>query len=798
MLSARIAKGLKRGDSQEMRGLLKDLGFSVRSMGQKAGKKAEESQEIVVVDSWDVETALSLISACPTTLVRGVEWVSCCRNELDMLLSRHFPCAMNSAFKEDIVSFSGMSVEEKEALKFQVVAFGGKVEGDFHEGVGIIIAKSADTQKSRVAIARHLQGYQQVFVVKPEWLSASVKKRTRLNPFDFRFKLWSAYKFSVSGMELQERLSLEEQITFLGGQVSPQLDESCTALITCGQKGPKYEFALRKGIPIIPKDTLLERLRGGSLDIEDLIPLHDACARNSDDEVVSTQSSCADGEFDFSLDFQDTRDDLQDCKIFVMVAEEKIRNYSISLCRLLGATLIQPDAEGLPRDRNITHIVTSKDSPSDLHKLLEYHENSVPFVDWKWLKACYDNRSCSPIADFLMDVDAMAIKEQSRSVSSVVFARKRENRGKENIPSNLSECFEPANEDSKMQPAQDVHEPRDGKDKIFTNCSFCFNPDCQDQASLKKMIQQNGGTIVEKEIPRDKSEQVYEIHPLYPSNMKKQVPIFGSRSIVANKGVQLASEYWVRKCAAVGKRFPLSSSPLHKPLRREKPSAELQSLSVCVSGVYGHEKNLVRWLTEQVGGSFVEKMSRKSTSHLVLVAEAQAGREKAIKAKEWGIGMTSLAWLEASAVKDAVAPVSSYPVGSSLLPEMPGEQPKPLGQLVRSSSMQKVVNGTTRRLAGMSRPALFGDEMKELYASSPDKLSHAEKENEEEPRQKLMEEQVSDEATHGFRSPAGAEGGSACGQKREASIPTPDTMESRKRKRIGEARLEDQIPFLLR
>ena len=116
--------------------------------------------------------------------------------------------------------------------------------------------------------------------------------------------------------------------------------------------------------------------------------------------------------------------------------------------------------------------------------------------------------------------------------------------------------------------------------------------------------------------------------------------------------------------------------------------------------------------------------------------------------------------------------------------------------------MQRLAMGTNNRQTHMRGPALFGDEMKDLYASSPDKSCHAapeqvqlqeEKPKEEKAVEEPKEQQVEREL---HTSPAEAEEAIASGEKRKASVPTPETT-SRK-KRICQKRVENQIPFLLR
>jgi hypothetical protein len=72
-------------------------------------------------------------------------------------------------------------------------------------------------------------------------------------------------------------------------------------------------------------------------------------------------------------------------------------------------------------------------------------------------------------------------------------------------------------------------------------------------------------------------------------------------------GTVQVSEFWVRKCAALGERVGVASQQLHLPnsLSSLPPqqSAELRSMRgahVCLSGVHGHEKRFYKWFITQV------------------------------------------------------------------------------------------------------------------------------------------------------------------------------------------------------
>ncbi len=68
-------------------------------------------------------------------------------------------------------------------------------------------------------------------------------------------------------------------------------------------------------------------------------------------------------------------------------------------------------------------------------------------------------------------------------------------------------------------------------------------------------------------------------------------------------GTVQVSEFWVRKCAALGERIAVASLKLHLPYslaQVEDKLVPLRGLHVCLSGVHGQEKRFYKWFITQV------------------------------------------------------------------------------------------------------------------------------------------------------------------------------------------------------
>ena len=125
-------------------------------------------------------------------------------------------------------------------------------------------------------------------------------------------------------------------------------------------------------------------------------------------------------------------------------------------------------------------------------------------------------------------------------------------------------------------------------------------------------------------------------------------------------GTAVVSEYWVRKCATIGKLLSVHDIFLHRPLAEYgvRPAAIDQLLEcfrgrhICLTGVYGKEKRFYKWfITAVLHARCHYVLAAKKTEYLITkCADATAiedmENEKIRVARKHNIPIHDLDWLE--------------------------------------------------------------------------------------------------------------------------------------------------------
>ena len=187
--------------------------------------------------------------------------------------------------------------------------------------------------------------------------------------------------------------------------------------------------------------------------------------------------------------------------------------------------------------------------------------------------------------------------------------------------------------------------------KIFQGVGFIIS-DLLDKAAaadLTKLINEAGGSILSANSPSGRNAGDYEVKSLGSSSEQANAqPTFGCRFLPRKPGSRrvLVSEYWVRKCCAIKKLLPSKSHNIYSPLNRPLVVAGADDVKICISGIHGPAKRLIIWLASQCGVKISEEMKKSTTTHLLACTPIPGPSEKQLKAAEWGIQITSLAWLE--------------------------------------------------------------------------------------------------------------------------------------------------------
>ena len=241
--------------------------------------------------------------------------------------------------------------------------------------------------------------------------------------------------------------------------------------------------------------------------------------------------------------------------------------------------------------------------------------------------------------------------------------------------------------------------------KIFDGATFTLHGLLsEDTVELKRMITDAGGSVV----AANNSSSDFEVKPLGDAmtaqTQAAEAPpttqtTFGCRVLprLSSGKHTTVSEYWVRKCCAMEKLLPPRGHKIYAPLGRSLAIDGDHNLEVCLSGMNKASKQLVHWLADRCGVKIQPQLSKKTTSHLLACMPVDGPSEKMLKAKQWKVKVTSLAWLEECAVTGGVlGDVRAYPPGQEL-DHVPSIRPAP-GEVTSTQDAAACVTKEDRRL----------------------------------------------------------------------------------------------------
>ena len=204
------------------------------------------------------------------------------------------------------------------------------------------------------------------------------------------------------------------------------------------------------------------------------------------------------------------------------------------------------------------------------------------------------------------------------------------------------------------------------KERIFEGYSLWIDPEVKEAQDLGKKVVDAGGKLTGSAQGVGGSVADFQVKPLN-SDPSAAGGVwaggFGARpqSRVGSRGAKgsiVASDYWLRKCMAIGKLIPVKGTPACQPVGSGRLPINGAGVNCFCSTGLGLAEKAVGWLCAEMGLKYDKRMKERSTTHLV-VGENVPGSEKADKAREWGITTVTIPWLEACAAKGEMLPCDS-------------------------------------------------------------------------------------------------------------------------------------------
>ncbi|CAO3574220.1 unnamed protein product [Mortierella alpina] len=162
-----------------------------------------------------------------------------------------------------IVSYTGLSVQEREDVNVKIRAMGGEVSADLTHDITHLIASKAGSEKYKVAFGLGIS------VVELAWLYTVYGLWTKGQPVDIQK---AATEFStgplkgcsvcVTGFVTDERLEIQKDTLQYGGKFTNDLLKGNTTHLVCQRPtGEKYRSAMLWGVKCVQRSWLTDTMK---------------------------------------------------------------------------------------------------------------------------------------------------------------------------------------------------------------------------------------------------------------------------------------------------------------------------------------------------------------------------------------------------------------------------------------------------------------------------------------------------------------------------------------------------------
>jgi hypothetical protein len=254
---AKLSSNLSTEEEREARKFLRELSIEIMQ-----GNKTSSSPGTLIVSSKCPAAALNLADDNPGWRIIGVEVLRHCVQENINLPQRKTPvltCQLKTAF----ICFSSLSSEEKLRLSRLAECMGGNVCPGLSLDVTHLVAENLESTKCQFVLEHAKKGKSLVRIVNKNWLNDCWDFRHKLpKPSELEYLLpvdiFRGMRMSCTGFEIDERTNLSRLAKRFGATFKTDLDSRCTHLIAHTPSGTKYNFAVRRGIPVVSSTWLIQ------------------------------------------------------------------------------------------------------------------------------------------------------------------------------------------------------------------------------------------------------------------------------------------------------------------------------------------------------------------------------------------------------------------------------------------------------------------------------------------------------------------------------------------------------------
>eukprot|EP00871_Galdieria_phlegrea_P004217 jgi/Galph1/4797/GphlegSOOS_G3443.1 len=541
-----------------------------------------------------------------------------------------------------ILASSGIPPEQVEQLKSVAHSLGAELISGFHSKVSVLLCRKVSSPKTKAAQRLAIP------LVFPDWLFACASSR-KLEPFDyFLLKPLQGLSICVTGLSLELRKQVEEVAISLGADYAGDLSRECSHLVAAEPKGLKYEFALKNSISVVnvqwiwdckKHQKLVDEALYQPVDINRVETKEDddggifvtKRARKSEIEVCQhyVELMCSDASKELSL---------IGCRVFLLACTEEEIKRGAYILKMTGAT------RSYDMSFSLTHIVIGSDNhPSEFHfyrdSILTQFYSGVRLVSFRWLMACAGSCKLVHCASFQVAVDDLVPLDGG---TTQMYPSNR-NSIATSSPVDRESCF------GNTKFSSDV----------FRGLRFRFDSSYLSDISLEhelaELIENAQGVILQECGSPTHFVCHHGMAATFPSN------------------VCVVTAYWISACVRYGQLLSPNCSILFQPIQWRLPLETMTPCKVTVSGFhkscetdmseFDRTRTNIKEIIQLIGGSYLERLQRKHTTHLIV--EVAKG-EKYAMAIKWGIPVVTLDWLFTCVQSGTRVPIDRFRVPLNL------------------------------------------------------------------------------------------------------------------------------------
>ncbi|KAJ3406384.1 hypothetical protein HDU80_011396 [Chytriomyces hyalinus] len=474
----------------------------------------------------------------------------------------------------------------------------------------------------------------------------------------------------LTGFDVRERNSIEANAKSLGAQFATDLSKQCTHLIATGAKGKKFEFAVKHGVLVVSKAWLDACITTNEHVNESnyTIPPRNLSTATTEQRLPDRQSNATNIQLPSRISHNPgSASDRAEIEKVSPISRNTIANANIGTSDMYKAT-----SERASISRGATsHIPNQTSIVMSAFKSLENPERAAVETGKSSTSEspcmnpaarAVDNVQVTKKTPPLLDETASGTKDMTACKPSVAASETKNNRKSVHASTRRKSLAVGTN----STPKKGEHSSQGGKrmsafakrrssirisiaasgiarfGTLFDGLHFAIEGfDDADTEILSEEIQCQDGEVhsgMIQNVLKSMSIEtlVYLICPLGEGPISSWSKDISARIVVV-------SECWIEQCLEDGYLYGVDESILFQAIRYRQPS------QLFVVGVTGHEglaREHIRKLTQAMGGTFTEAMSKKNTHLIAFIRESQSPPSlKLTRAKEWGIEVVSVDWL---------------------------------------------------------------------------------------------------------------------------------------------------------